>query len=401
MTRDTPTYEQLDSFAREHGSSFYLFHPDRFLNNLMELSRKLAAYYPNSILAYALKANYLPYLCSMIQQLGFWGEVVSGLEYNIARQYLPGNCLIFNGPCKSEKDIRKALDEGAQVNLDSFYEMKILETLIGEYKEVPIGLRVNFDIGTGLSRFGFNFENGEFSKAVEMLSKLQNIRLVSIHSHFTTKERSLELFARRAKGMIKVYESLPQQELIRYINLGGGFFGPMSDKARDQFLIPSPTFEEYASAIANIFVNKFGNIGPCLVLEPGVSVIADAMDYVVRILDDRKRQGKHYLTVDGSINCLFPTGSRFIPDYSVVGVGKNKSKVCNVTGYTCMEHDVLLNNVKLEAKTEDFIVFHNRGAYSNVYKPPFIKEAPAIIGIDGKVYARRQTYADVIAPYTI
>ena len=140
MSADLPTYEQLDGFARKHGSSYYLFYPDRFLNNLKDLSGQLTAHSPNSILAYALKANYMPHLCSLIQQHGFWAEVVSGLEYNIARQYLPGSRLIFNGPCKSEKDIRKALDEGALLNLDSFYEIDVLETLINEYEEVAVEL---------------------------------------------------------------------------------------------------------------------------------------------------------------------------------------------------------------------------------------------------------------------
>jgi diaminopimelate decarboxylase len=401
VSAKTPLFDRLDSLAKEHGSSFYLFYPDRFLNNLEEFKGRIADSYPNCQLAFALKANYMPQLCSLLHQHGFWGEAVSDLEYEIAREYLPGSRLILNGPCKSETGMKRAFDEGALVNLDSFYEIGILESLAHEYNEIPIGLRVNFDIETGPSRFGFNFENGDFRKAVARLGKQHNVRLVGVHSHFTTKERSLELFDRRAKGMMRVYESLPQPEQIRYINLGGGFFGPMTDATRSRLLFPAPTFAEYASVIAGCFAEKFGGCGPCLVLEPGVSVVADAMDYVVRILDERQAQGVHYLTVDGSISCLFPTGSRYTPAYSVIRARAAGRKVCNVVGYTCMEHDVLMSDVELEAEVGDFIVFHNRGAYSNVYKPPFIKGAPAIIGVDGMVYARRQTCADVIAPYAI
>lgn len=396
-----PKYEQLDALAKTHGTSFYLFYPERFVKNLDELNAHLASYYPNSRLAYALKANYMPAICKLLRQHSYWAEVVSGMEYYIARLYLPGDQVIFNGPCKSFEDIKLALDENAIVNLDSFHEIEILKLLCGDFPEVSVGLRVSFDIGTGTSRFGFDFENGEFSRAVAELKRLGNVRLVSLHSHFTTRERSLDLFERRAKGAIRVYDSLPDKEEIRYFNLGGGFFGPMSDSAKSRLPAIPPTFEAYAKLIGECLFERFGDNGPCLILEPGVSMIADAMEYVVRVLDERTAQDGRFLTVDGSINSLYPTGSRYTPDFSVAGAGNAAVKRCNVTGYTCMEHDVLMGDIEIKAETGDFIVFHNRGAYSNVYKPPFIKEAPAIVGKDGTVYARRQAYADVIAPYLV
>ncbi|MEJ2034501.1 MAG: alanine racemase [Deltaproteobacteria bacterium] len=392
-------YDLLDSIANNHGASFYLFYPERFVHNLNEFSEGLSRYYQNSKLAYALKANYMPKLCKILQKNNYLAEVVSGMEYDIARLYLPGDSLIFNGPCKSVEDIRRGIEEGAIVNLDSFYELDLLEKMAGDYSVVPIGLRVNFDIGVGSSRFGFNLEEGAFSRAVSRLAVLKNVQLVSLHSHFTTRERSLALFVRRVDGMTKAYDSLPEKESVRYLNLGGGYFGPMSDKAKGRFPAPPPTLDEYAEVIGGGVADRFPNGELQLILEPGVSMVADAMDYVVQVLDDRTARGTRYLTVDGSINCLFPTGSHYVPDFTVVGQGQRSVKKCHLSGYTCMEHDILMRDAEISAAPGDFIVFHNRGAYSNVYKPPFIREAPAIIGIDGSIYARRQTFHDIVAPY--
>jgi diaminopimelate decarboxylase len=341
----------------------------------------------------------MPVLCETVNALDFWGEVVSGIEYEIAKSHIPANRLIFNGPCKTRGQIGLALDEGAMVNLDSFAEIDLLAELAGSYDAVKIGLRANFDIGEGTSRFGFSFENGDFARAAGRIRDIGNVRINSIHSHFTTKTRSLDLFSRRMDGMLTVFESLRELEDIEHLNIGGGFFGPMSDVARKQFPGPIPTFDEYATVIAGRLRDAFGTDGPWLIVEPGVSMVADAMDYVVRVLDQRTVGDQEYLTVDGSINSLYPTGSRYRPDYAVICLEEGEMRPCHVVGNTCMEHDILLSDIETGAARGDFFVFHNRGAYSNVYKPPFIREAPPIIGVNGEVFADRQTAAQITAQY--
>ena len=43
--------------------------------------------------------------------------------------------------------------------------------------------------------------------------------------------------------------------------------------------------------------------GPRLVIEPGVSMVADSMDYVVRILDSRKAADREVLDKARDFNC--------------------------------------------------------------------------------------------------
>lgn len=395
----TIDYKVLDTIAKQEGTSFYLFYPEIFVKNLNDFSKLLATYYKNSKVAYAYKANYMPILGQYLKQNDCWGEVVSGMEYDIARIFLAGEHLIFNGPCKTAPEMNRALEDGAVLNLDSFYELDLLRSLLDHHKNISVGLRVSFDIGTGSSRFGFNYENGEFMRAVSSLLDMGKVKLTSIHSHFTTRERSLDLFERRVNGMLDVYDAIPCKEQIQHLNIGGGFFGPISEEAKKNFTVAPPSFEDYASLIGNAFNKRFGEDGPTLFVEPGVSMIANAMDFVVQVLDSREVKGRRILTVDGSVNNLFPTGSKYNPDFNIICAEKRERIRSDIAGYTCMEHDILMADIDIAAAPGDFIAFHNRGAYSNVYKPPFIKSAPAIVGIDGEVFSRRQTFEDVIATY--
>lgn len=393
-------YEGLAAIADRHGNSYYLFYPGIFARNISEFSSAFNQIYHATVLAYALKANYLPELVRIVGDLGHWCEVVSAMEYDIARGYLPGQRLIFNGPCKGKEDLHRAISDGAILNLDSFYEIDLLLSIMADFEHVEVGLRVSFDIGLSPSRFGFNYENGEFARAVNLLESTGKVRLTSLHSHFTTRERSLTLFKRRVTGMIQAYETLGRKSDLQYLNIGGGFFGPMNDELKKSRGVDPPDFSEYATVVAGHMRDYFGDSGPCLVVEPGVSMVADCMDYVVRILDRRKTGGRDVLTVDGSINNLYSTGSRYVPTFTVVSDReKGHPECCDIAGNTCMEHDVLLSDYRLSAEPGDFIVFHNRGAYSNVYTPPFIQPAPAIVGLCGKVFASRQSYLDILSHY--
>ena len=78
----------------------------------------------------------------------------------------------------------------------------------------------------------------------------------------------------------------------------------------------------------------------------------------------------------------------------------------DVTGYTCMEVDVLQQAFPGELAIGDFLVFGNVGAYTSVFKPPFIRPAPAMLACTASgdafpVARRAETLDDLIATYTL
>ena len=68
-----------------------------------------------------------------------------------------------------------------------------------------------------------------------------------------------------------------------------------------------------------------------------------------------------------------------------------------------MESDVLFRDFEGSLETDDYAVFENIGAYSVVFKPPFIRTAPPIIVFDSKTkqweaVRRAETVQDMNLP---
>ena len=115
-----------------------------------------AAYAPYRA-AYSYKTNYTPRIVSLVRSLGGMAEVVSGMEYALARRVgnAPEN-ILFNGPCKGEDGIAALLD-GACVIIDNEEELAAVLRAASAHPECVChtALRLHVDIGSGKpSRFG-------------------------------------------------------------------------------------------------------------------------------------------------------------------------------------------------------------------------------------------------------
>jgi diaminopimelate decarboxylase len=122
-------HETLSALAREHGDAFYVLYPERFASNLRDLSAAFRAIYPRTALGYSYKTNYTPLLCEIADEAGCYAEVVSRMEYDLARRLgVAAERILYNGPAKHPDDVREALRAGALVNLDSMQEVEAVES---------------------------------------------------------------------------------------------------------------------------------------------------------------------------------------------------------------------------------------------------------------------------------
>lgn len=60
----------------------------------------------------------------------------------------------------------------------------------------------------------------------------------------------------------------------------------------------------------------------------------------------------------------------------------------DITGYTCLEDDILYKGLEQEIHVGDVLCFGNAGAYTNVLKPPFIQAGCGIVAIGEDIGAR-------------
>ncbi|WP_407642023.1 type III PLP-dependent enzyme domain-containing protein [Cytobacillus massiliigabonensis] len=394
-------YNRIYDLEMEYGSSFYLLHVNKLRDNYKKIENAFKSRYENFLIGYSYKTNYLPYLCKEIDKLGGYAEVVSRLEYDLALKIgVKANKIIFNGPVKTFDDIETALKSGSILNIDSMYEVDYVERICLEHQGIQfkIGIRVNFNLtkdgenllqeGYEASRFGICEENGDLSYAIKRLKNIKNLSIIGLHSHFSTKNREISSYKKTTKFLCNIAKE-QLIDTVEYIDIGGGIYGEIPES----FQIDAPTFDDYAEAICGIMNEEFALFKkkPFLVLEPGMSMVANTIFFIAKVVEVKQIRELNFVFVDGSVHNIKPTmHKRNLPIQHVKGNHLSADKgLYHIVGYTCMEKDYLAHDIAGDLpKKNDYFIFENVGAYTIVFNPPFIKERPSIVALDGN-----QTFA--------
>jgi diaminopimelate decarboxylase len=218
------------------------------------------------------------------------------------------------------------------------------------------------------------------------------------------------LSGRRAKKPI--HDGSQKNELngyLDFIDIGGGFFSPMRPELQAQFPFKVPSFEEYGHAIASVFARAYPEQnGPELILEPGISIAANTMQFAAKIIDLKPAGDRLIALAAASQYDIKPTLSpRNLPITVYSSAAENmpaQRQTFDIVGSSCMESDCLYRGYQGELKPGDYVVFDNVGAYTNVLRPPFINPAPPILSYSSKhevkVIRRRETTDDIFSSYS-
>jgi diaminopimelate decarboxylase len=408
------SWDLLRKLDEQYGDSFFYVDVEAFESNFHQFLGAFRKIYPNTRIGYSYKTNYLPRLCQRVLAMGGYAEVVSRMEYDLARRVgVPPDQIIFNGPYKTADDLERALLEGSICNLDSAAELDVVERVAAQApdRSLTVALRCNIDIETSrVSRFGFEVETPEFRQALERLRRVPNCNLAGLHFHASTGHRSVDSYALRTKRMLELSVEHFPGTAPRFINMGGGFFSKMSSALRRQFTDPIPQYEDYAQAIASQVAATYPDgSGPELIVEPGSALTADVMTFVARIMNVKQVRSRSVALASGSIHNIKPTLHGKNMPMTIIGTTQESAREeyaeIDVVGYTCMEHDVLSEKYSGRLGPGDYALFGNVGAYTIVMKPPFIRPAPCIITRDRgadrfEVLKRREEIDDVFATYT-
>ncbi len=377
--REWLTCEEASACCAAHGDSYYVFHEGAFKNNFVSLHNAFTRWYPNTEIAYSYKTNYTPAVCRLVSRLGGYAEVVSEMEFDLARRLgIEGPKIIFNGPCKSLESIRKAVNCGALVNIDSVQDYAKVESVAAALsdREVVVGIRCNFPMeGREVSRFGIDVNADDFRRVVDGIRSTKHLILGGFHCHFP--DRDLESFRQRAVGLIKVVrDAFPEGP--GFIDLGGGFFGGLPDSLRKTYTTPPPTYSEYGEVVGRLCAEAFDRMAhpPVLFIEPGTGLVADTFRFYTRVTDLRNVGARRIATVAGSIQNISPhSRSRQLPVKvlrQTTAEQDEPEEEIDIAGYTCMESDYLTKGLRQRVDVGDVLEYSNVGSYSIVMKPPFI-----------------------------
>lgn len=365
---------------------YYILDQQRLETNLNSMLAAFRSRWQKFEVGYSFKTNNLPWLVSWMKAHGVFAEVVSTPEYELAKYVgYDDSRVIINGPNKGYEAICNILKAGGIVNLDSFEELNFIQNHQEELGQIKIGLRINFDLesacpgetipGNEPGRFGFNIENGDFSKAVAILADMPQVSLVGLHGHHSTKTKSLRIFKAITTQLCECAKSIQNLE---YLDLGGCMFG---DKPG------APTFDEYAQTIVDV-LNEYGiSKDVTLYMEPGAALIASPMSYVCKVIGVKDIKNTRLVYTDGSIKHI--TSQMNVCNFFSTVKAQKQERLARqvVSGYSCIEMDRFLELKDApELSVGDEITVHNTGAYASVLSPLFIEYFPRVVVKNGENY---------------
>ena len=408
----TMNNELVKPIVYSYGTPAYILDLAKFNQNYHELHSEYKKIYDKFEIAYSFKTNYTPVICKSVLQMGGMAEVVSEMEYRLAKTYgFPPERIMVNGPGKWS-GLEEMTSDATNIMLDNEYELdRVLDLSNKTDKRVKIGFRLNYSLSNGKkSRFGFDVGNCELEKSVDKARNNKNIEIIGIHYHLSGA-RSVESWIERANSMIEFAHRFFEPEEIQVIDLGSGMFGHMHPAFASQFDQSIPSFRDYAVAVAGIFQNQYGHmpneLRPTLIVEPGTTVVANTMRYATKVIAEKSIRGKNIAIVDGSVHQLGEIGRKKRLPIEVVYSDKRTDRKEHValTGYTCLEDDILCADLEIPAGVGDVIIFENTGAYTNVLKPPFIQPGCKIVAINEEgrsILAKRdESFEDIITSYNL
>jgi diaminopimelate decarboxylase len=342
-------------------------------------------------LSYAIKANPMPAVVQHLSGLVDAFDVASALEMRAALDSpMPPARVSFAGPGKTDAELRQAVAAGVTIELESDNEARRVAGAGASLGLRPrVAVRVNPDFavkGSGMRMGGGPQQFGVDAERVPgLLKELAATDLEVLGFHVFAGSQNLradiigEAQRRTVELMLRLAGDAP--EPVRYLNLGGGFGIPYTD--RDQPL-------DLAAIGADLTALMRDEVRPRLpdarvVIELGRYLVGECGVYVTRIVDRKESRGKTYLVVDGGMHHQLAASGNFgqvirrnYPIAVANRLGQEPAEQVTVVGSLCTPLDLLGDNVTLpEAGVGDLVVLYQAGAYGLTASPTAFLSHPA------------------------
>ena len=391
----------IPEMLEKYGSPLFVFSEQTIRRKFRQYSRAFTTRYPNVVIGWSYKTNYLKAICALMHEQGAIAEVVSKMEYQKAKALgVPGDQIIFNGPHKSKDILRQAIEDGATINIDHQDEVEDLEELARNLgKTVKVGLRLNLDAGIypQWSRFGFNLETGQAMEIVRRISHEGVLELNGLHCHIGTFILDTAAYGRQVRKMVEFAKEIDKRFGFRveYLDVGGGF--PSRNKLKGSYLSPDvsiPSIDEYAEPLCDALIDALPHDWrPKLILESGRMLVEEAGHLVTSVIAAKRlADGMRAYVLDAGVNLLY-TATWYKYQIETVQEQSGMTEPSVLYGPLCMNIDVVDDYLQLPPLSRgQQLVISPVGAYNTTQWMQFIEYRPAIVmvGENGRVDVIRE-----------
>jgi diaminopimelate decarboxylase len=395
-TEYTPTTHiegaRVKDLVKQFGSPLFVYSERQIRENIRNAKRAFETRYPKVQFAWSYKTNYLNGICNIFHQEGSWAEVVSRMEYDKAiGNGVTGDKILFNGPDKTDADLRLAITNDSPIHIDHLDELYRLTEIATEMNRKPrVAIRVNMDTGIYpmWDRFGFNYESGQAWDAINKIMAADRLQLIGLHTHIGTYMMTPSAYGVAAYKMADLALGIQTKFRVamQYIDMGGGFAS--RNTLKGSYLKGSdvvPDVSEFAEAICTSLLNagfKHNEL-PALYLETGRALIDDAGFLIGTVIANKRlSDGRKATILDVGVNIMFTS---FWYDHKISPAQEfgTHTEDTVLYGPLCMNIDVVRENVSLPPlNAGDQLVIHHVGAYNLTQSMQFITLRPAVVLID-------------------
>jgi diaminopimelate decarboxylase len=432
MTKKNLTSEKLSDLALKFGTPLFITQKQKILDNIKNFRKGFAYYKGGFTLCYSAKTNSQLAILNIMKNEGVVAEVCSLLDLSGAlRVGFEGPKIIYEGLVKTNEELELAVKNRVKIiNIESMCEAVRLSDIAEKNNlKLNVGIRLAFPSKTGIKsllgvtydRFGASVKTGEAKTIAEFIIKSKKLNLIGLHCHTGSNQKSKDNYLVGVDVIIDFMKYLYNDYnlKIELINLGGGIglehvkfytvFDLALNSLRRMFGYPliggNDSFEYFkiAENITEYLHHKLDEnslVYPHLMMEPGRSLVGDAVDLLLSVVNVKDTDLGSWIVVDGGTN-LLPVLTLFSEFHNISVISDSKSfKKASVSGPLLYSADILSGNRLLpEASIGDLILIHDVGAYCNSQANQFLYPRAATILIDGNseyVIQRRESIDDVL-----
>jgi diaminopimelate decarboxylase len=417
---------ELAALADEFGTPVYVV-DEAHLQARLDQYRE--AFGSSTTLIYAAKAFLCRALAARLNEAGWWVDVVSVGELEIARGGgVDPSRILMHGNAKPQSEVARAIEQGvARVVVDHPGELEVLAGSASEAasaarestagaggarREVDILLRLNADVAavthpkvktTGLgAQFGMDARTA--ADLVAEASRWPGIRFRGVHIHVGSQIVDLSTYQRSAEAAVDFLEPFRDRFVGPVeMDLGGGLAVPYV--RTDTVLTPAALAEAVFAGLDKARARQ--RLGDHrLLVEPGRSVVANAGVTLYRA-QARKMlpDGREVVAVDGGMtDNLRP--ALYAARYEVLCAERTDAPhdhPFRVVGRHCETGDVVAEGALLPDDTGpgELLAVPVTGAYGYSMSSRYngVRRPPVVFVRDGVAHAvvRRETFDDLLA----
>ena len=386
--------------AREFGTPVVVYDEQTLRNQ----ARAYAQAAPGALIAYGTKAFPSLAVLELFLAEGLGADVSTTGELEFAlRAGTPGERLVIHGNNKEDELIRRSIEIGALIVIDSLDELERAQAAGGTRYLIRVTPGIEADTHEAIktahhgSKFGLPPED-----AVEAIRRAPETEGLHVHvgsqlMHFGASLMTVDWIAQFAARLRADLDWTP-----RVIDLGGGL------GARHVLEEPAFTIAEFVGGLVGEVQRSFHLQGlpPAqLILEPGRSLVSRAGVTLYTVGNvKRASAATTYVTVDGGMSDN-PRPAMYNARYTALLAGQadaEPAEAYTVAGKHCESGDVLIERVELPAPQRgDVLAVPVTGAYTLAMSSTYnaVPRPAAVLVADGnaRVIRRRETVEDLLA----